>query len=44
MKSNLCDLNEAYILVRGIITMPRNIAAQGGFKNCAPFTKYITGI
>ena len=24
--------------------MPRNIAAQGGFKNCAPFTKYITGI
>ena len=44
LKSNLCDLNEAYILVRGVITMARNIAAQGGFENCAPFTKYITGI
>ena len=41
--SNLCDYLDAYILVTGDIT------ATGGndntkvvFKNCAPFTKYIT--
>ena len=36
LKSNLCDCNDAYILVRGDITI--------AFKNCAPFTKCITKI
>ena len=45
IKSNLCDYSDAYILVTG------NITATGGdandkvaFKNCAPFTKWITHI
>ena len=45
IKSNLCDYLDAYILVTG------NITATGGdandkvaFKNCAPFTKWITHI
>ena len=43
-KSNLCDCNDAYILVMADIT----IVAVGdrqvtqAFKNCAPFTKCIT--
>ena len=45
IKSNLCDYSDAYILVTGDITAisvgdDTNIA----FKNCAPFTKYITHI
>ena len=45
IKSNLYGYSDAYVLVTG------NITATGGhantrvsFKNCAPFTKYITHI
>ena len=38
LKSNLCDYNNAYILVRAAL------ATQVAFKNCAPFTKCITNI
>ena len=47
IRSNLCDYSDAYILVKGTITVP-NAAAAGAavnniskkliFKNCAPFT------
>ena len=37
LKSNLCDYNDAYILVKGDITV---IAVS--FKSYAPFTKCIT--
>ena len=36
--------NNAYILVRGDITIAGNIAAQVAFKNCARFTTCITKI
>ena len=42
LKSNLCDYNDTYILVRGDITVEVVHATQVAFKNCAPFTKYIT--
>ena len=52
-KSSLCDYSDAYILVKGIITV-NNTAAQGAaanntnkkviFKNCAPFTNCISEI
>ena len=45
LKSNLCDYNDAYILVSGdIITTANNHATSIAFKNCAPFTKCITKI
>ena len=47
LKSSLCDYSDAYILVKGTITV-NNIAAADAdpnntnkkviFKNCAPFT------
>ena len=51
LRSNLCDSSDAYILVKGTIS----IAAQAGdnpnnankklvFKNCAPFTDCINEI
>ena len=51
LRSSLCDSSDAYILVKGIIS----IAAQAGdnpnnankklvFKNCAPFTDCINEI
>ena len=53
LKSNLCDYSDAYILVKGTITV-NNTAAQGAaanntnkkviFKNCAPFTNCISEI
>ena len=53
LKSSLCDYSDAYILVRGTITV-NNIAAAGAtvnntnkkviFKNCAPFTNCISEI
>ena len=53
LKSSLCDDSEAYILVKGNITVD-NIAADGAaanntnkkviFKNCAPFTNCIIEI
>ena len=45
LKSSLCDYNAAYILVIGnIIISGNNLATQVAFKNCAPFTKFITKI
>ena len=51
--SSLCHCSDAYILVKGTITVA-NTAAQSTpnndanknviFKNCAPFTKYISRI
>ena len=43
-KSNLCEYNNAYILVRGDIIVVAVHATQVAFKNCAPFTKCITKI
>ena len=44
LKSNLCDYNYAYILVRGAITVVAAPATQVAFKDCAPFSKCITKI
>ena len=44
LKSNLCDYNDAYILLRGNITVMAAHEPQVSFKNCAPFTKCITKI
>ena len=44
LKSNLCDYNHAYNLVKGDTTIIEYQATQLPFKNCAPFTKYITKI
>ena len=51
LKSSLCDYSDAYILVKGTITLT-NTAAQGAaanntnkkviLKNCAPFTNCIS--
>ena len=56
IRSSLCDYSDAYILVKGTITVP-DTSAQGKavnntnkriylkiFKNCAPFTGCITEI
>ena len=53
LRSSLCDYSDAYILVKGNITVNNN-AADGAaanntnkkaiFKNCAPFTKCISKI
>ena len=53
IKSNISDYSDAYVLVKGTITVP-NTAAGGVavnnnnkkvmFKNCAPFTDCITEI
>ena len=53
LKSSLCDYSDAYILVKGTISV-NNTAAAGAaenninkkviFKNCAPFTNYISEI
>ena len=37
LKSNLCDYNDAYILVTGDITVIAAPQTQEAFKNCAPF-------
>ena len=42
LKSYLCDYINAYILVRGDITVTATGETQVAFKNCAPFTKCIT--
>ena len=53
VQSNLCDYNDAYILFKGNITVPNTTVAGAAvnntnkkviFKNCAPFTDYITEI
>ena len=52
LKSSLCDYSDAYILFKGAISV-NNTAAAGAanntnkkviFKNCAPFTNYISEI
>ena len=53
LKSNLCDYSDAYVLVKGTISV-NNTAAQGAganninkeviFKNCAPFSNCISEI
>ena len=40
VKSNLCDWNDAYILVRSDVSIIGHQATQVAFKNCAPFSKY----
>ena len=42
LKSNQCDYNDAYISVRGNLTIIKHQVTQLAFKNCAPFTKCIT--
>ena len=47
MKSNLCDDDDAYILLKGDITVVAAGDAQItklAFKNCTQFTKCITNI
>ena len=44
LKSSLCDYSDAYILVIDNVTIKRHQATQVAFKNCAPFTKFITQI
>ena len=53
LKSSLCDYSDAYILVKGTISV-NNTAAQGAaannddkkviFRNCAPFTNCISEV
>ena len=53
LRSSLCDFSEAYIIVKGNITV-NNTAVAGAdanndnkkviFKNCAPFIKFISKI
>ena len=43
LKSNLCDYNAHYILVKADVTITgRNFATNVLFKNCAPFINCIT--
>ena len=44
LKSNLCDCNDAYVLVRGDITVVESPATQAAFENFALITKCITKI
>ena len=53
LKSTLCDYSDAYILVKGIISVNNTAAADAAanntnkkviFKNCAPFTNGISEI
>ena len=53
IRSSLWDYSDAYILVKGTITVPNTVAAGAAvndtnkkviFKNCTPFTDCITEI
>ena len=52
LNSSLCHCSDAYILVKGTLTVsntgttaaPNNKNKKVIFKNCAPFTNYITEI
>ena len=44
LNSNLCDYNDAYILVKGDITVIAAPKTQVCLKYCAPFSKCITKI
>ena len=41
LKSNLCDSNNAYILVRGDVTIVGDNGTPAAFKNYVPFIKCI---
>ena len=43
-KFNLCEFDDAYILVRGNITSIVHQVTQVELENCAPFTRCITKI
>ena len=42
MTSDLCGYNDAYILVKGDITVTAAPETPVSFKNCKPLTKCIT--
>ena len=44
LKSNFCDLNDVYILIRGGITIIGNNVTQAAFNTCAPFITCIPKI
>ena len=44
LKSNLCNYNDAYILVKDDITIVGDNGTQVAFENCEPFNKFITKI
>ena len=51
LKSSLCDYSDAYIIVKGTITVNNTAGAAANntnkkviFKSCAPFTYYISDI
>ena len=51
LRSSLCDYSDAYILVKGNVTVNNTSAAAANntnkkviFKNCAPFTSCISKI
>ena len=44
LKSNLCNCNDAYILVKSDISIIGHIVAQVAFKNCSPSIRCITKI
>ena len=44
LKSNLCDYNDAYILVRGDTTIVGRNVTEIAFENCAPLIKSITKV
>ena len=48
LRSDLCGFNDAYIVVKGVITVTRPNNAKRNksvlFKNNAPFINYITKI
>ena len=52
-RSSLCDCSDSFILVKGTITVENNAAVRAAtknankmviFKNCAPFTSFISRI
>ena len=44
MNSNCCDYNDAYILLKGVITIIGHCVTQVAFKTWEPFSKRITKI
>ena len=42
LRSNICDYNDAYILVRGDTTILGHNFTQTAFRNFASFCKFIT--
>ena len=44
LKSSLCDYSDAYILVKGTISVVNTADAEVIFKNCALFTDWISEV